>query len=152
MEKDQQYILIYMSHFTGTPDEIPNILDQICEQSKLKNQMAGITGFLFYQNHRFLQVLEGSDQNLKTLYDKLLKDTRHKELRLIEYSPIIRKSLSDWHLDTFDLSNNDTITLEELETFNLQFKHNCQIDSQLFVATLKDTLQQRKCSKIESSI
>ena len=148
MDAAQQYILIYMSRFTGTSSEVTETLKQINHLSRRNNKKTDITGLLFYQNGKFLQILEGEADRLTTLYEKLKKDSRHTDLCLIEYCPIVRKSLTGWHLDTFDLSSSKDIKLKELETFNLQFKHNCQMDSQLFVATLKDRLQQKQCVEI----
>ncbi|MBK8753939.1 MAG: BLUF domain-containing protein [Candidatus Competibacteraceae bacterium] len=48
----------------------------------------GITGLLVILDKQFLQVLEGPGSELNTLYEKIIRDSRHKNPKLISYTAI----------------------------------------------------------------
>ena len=56
----------------------------------------GITGALIFENNRFGQVIEGPRTQIEDLWEKIQKDTRHKNIRLIESKPIENRSFSKW--------------------------------------------------------
>jgi len=60
------------------------------------NQALGITGALIYENNKFGQVIEGPEKDIEDLWHKIQKDSRHKNVRLIESKPIIERNFSKW--------------------------------------------------------
>ena len=71
-------------------------LMRLLYHSYLRNTSMGITGALIFENNRFGQVIEGPRSQIEDLWEKIQKDTRHKNIRLIESKPIERRSFSKW--------------------------------------------------------
>ena len=64
--------------------------------SYLRNTSIGVTGALIFENNRFGQVIEGPRTQIEDLWEKIQKDTRHKNIRLIESKLIEHRSFSKW--------------------------------------------------------
>jgi hypothetical protein len=56
----------------------------------------GITGALIFEDNRFGQVIEGPRTQIEDLWEKIQKDTRHKNIHLVESRPIEHRSFSKW--------------------------------------------------------
>ena len=55
-------------------------LDAILEVSRHNNALEGLSGLLWANGTSFLQVLEGDDQAVSSLIDRLIKDPRHRDM------------------------------------------------------------------------
>jgi hypothetical protein len=55
-------------------------INKIMEHAEVANNARGITGFLLFNDNSFIQLLEGSEQEVKDLYGKILNDPRHQHL------------------------------------------------------------------------
>ena len=71
-------------------------LMRLLYHSYANNQASGITGALIYENNKFGQVIEGPEKAINTLWHKIQKDDRHKNVRLILSKPISERSFSKW--------------------------------------------------------
>jgi len=71
-------------------------LMRLLYHSYLRNMSAGVTGALIFENNRFGQVIEGPRTQIEDLWEKIQKDTRHKNIRLVESRPIEHRSFSKW--------------------------------------------------------
>ena len=71
-------------------------LMRLLYHSYSNNQALGITGALIYENNKFGQVIEGPEKDIENLWHKIQKDSRHKNVRLIESRPIIERNFSKW--------------------------------------------------------
>ena len=77
------------------------------------NQALGITGALIYEDNKFGQVIEGPEKDFEALWQKIQKDGRHKNVRLIESKPISERSFSKWTM-VFQGSEEIAKTLPEV--------------------------------------
>jgi hypothetical protein len=99
----------YASHSTFNPFASPEGIDvniaQILEAARQNNKKNNLVGALYYGNGCFFQCLEGSKQDIDTLYNKLLKDPRHKDLKVLLSEPIQERGFSSWEMKfaTIDL-------------------------------------------------
>ena len=59
-------------------------IDHLLERSKQNNATRGITGAMIYANGYFMQLIEGPQNEVETLYSAIEADTRHSVLRLTE--------------------------------------------------------------------
>lgn len=98
------YNLIYFSHASSvmhTKDMNPILL-----QSRARNSDQGITGMLVYvegifNNHtegRFLQILEGTKEEVDQVYASITKDDRHNKVTIIKEGPIEERNFSSWKM------------------------------------------------------
>jgi hypothetical protein len=62
------------------------------------NTRQGITGQLAYADGVFLQCVEGSATALSALWHKLLDDTRHHSVELIDRRAVEQRLFGDWSL------------------------------------------------------
>lgn len=94
--------LIYKS--TATAEVVPNrTLRDIEEQASAANSEKGITGLLVLTGNVFLQVLEGSAQDLTALFGKIIADERHRAVELVTFQPIGGRCFEEWSMRTVDL-------------------------------------------------
>ena len=71
-------------------------LMRLLYHSYSNNQALGITGVLIYENDRFGQVIQGKADQIDALWNRIQKDQRHKNARLIDRKPISERTFSKW--------------------------------------------------------
>ena len=88
--------LIYCS--TPNVEVNKQIIDDIVNVSIENNKKMSITGVLCFDDKYFLQWVEGPRSSINDLYCRLIKDDRHKELVLLDYSPISSRNFPHWSM------------------------------------------------------
>ena len=113
------YQLVYISRITSTGLSSPSTLNDISECSLERNRADDITGILCYGNGYFLQCVEGSEQALTNLKNRLLVDERHKELKILDFSEITERRFASWSLRSITLERwmNKDSELKKLMPF-----------------------------------
>jgi hypothetical protein len=76
----------------------PGDVKDILRSSARNNAAAGVTGALCLANGIFLQQLEGDRQAINTLYHRILKDSRHKEPAILDFSEIVVRQFGSWSM------------------------------------------------------
>lgn len=71
-------------------------LMRLLYHSYLRNLRLEITGALIYENNQFGQVIEGPEDVIESLWEKIQQDNRHKNIRLIERKAIGSRSFQKW--------------------------------------------------------
>lgn len=98
MQKLVQIIYISRSTFENT-DAVnkiePNVV-RILAKSRTNNRRNGLVGVLYFGDGAFFQCLEGDEDTVNTLFAKIEKDPRHKDVKLISKKHISRLSFPDW--------------------------------------------------------
>ena len=95
--------LVYISRITSTGLSSPSTLNDISETAVERNQIDNVTGILCYGNGYFLQCVEGSEQALTNLKNRLLVDDRHTELKILDFSEITKRRFAGWSLRSITL-------------------------------------------------
>ncbi|PKM31692.1 MAG: blue light sensor protein [Gammaproteobacteria bacterium HGW-Gammaproteobacteria-11] len=75
----------------------PNVA-RILATSRTNNRKNGLVGMLYYGDGCFFQCLEGETSKVQALYKTLLKDPRHKDLKILASESIKRLSFPDWSM------------------------------------------------------
>jgi uncharacterized protein YaaQ len=88
------YHIIYLSWPT-TPFS-DDQLRALLQQARRRNTEVGITGFLLYGNDCFLQVLEGEEVAVRSLYEYIKNDTRHRDVTAYADKPIAQRAFAEW--------------------------------------------------------
>jgi hypothetical protein len=104
--------LVYVSQATrkmSTED-----LRAIQATAKDNNQHIDVTGSLFYNGGWFLQVLEGPLATLKALYDKIEKDPRHKNSRVLYNEPAKFRTFTRWSMNMTNLEDRQADKYDQL--------------------------------------
>lgn len=69
---------------------------EILEVARFRNRKNSITGLLCYANQRFLQVLEGPSEAVCETFYRIVRDTRHCEIRLLDFRHTPDRLFDDW--------------------------------------------------------
>lgn len=108
--------MIYISRSTFAPAEITNGIEpnvaRILLKSRANNKKNGLVGVLYFGNGCFFQCLEGAAEAVDNLYETLLKDTRHKDLKVLSRKPIDVLSFSNWSMKHVPLEDEMTKLLK----------------------------------------
>jgi hypothetical protein len=104
-------------------------LKRLLEQSREFNAENDVTGMLLYKDRSFLQVLEGSEDVLIPLYDRIRRDSRHEKVKTLFMTDVPRRDFSDWSMGFKNLDGSDLSKLpgycdfmEEGETARAMFE------------------------------
>ena len=97
--------IIYISKLT-TPISCEEI-ESIGVVSSRNNSKINITGILVFFEKMFFQIIEGDDEKVDQLYDKIGNDKRHHDiLRLKTEYDIKERLFPEWNMKTINLDNN----------------------------------------------
>ena len=80
------------------------IIESILQQSRTHNPAHGITGILCHGGDVYMQALEGGREAVNSLYIKIVRDTRHREVILLHYSEVPERHFAGWTMGQVNLS------------------------------------------------
>jgi len=90
------YRLIYSSAATremGRAD-----LEQMLDESRLRNARRGITGVLVFSDGVFLQVLEGEKDDVEDLMERIRLDPRHRDVKVFHEEETDHRVFPTWRM------------------------------------------------------
>ncbi len=90
------YTLVYISFAAGGLRE--KELSEILEASRRNNQKRGITGLLLYAEGNIIQVLEGNQEEVEALYEKIGLDERHERITRLFAGHSETRLFSEWSM------------------------------------------------------
>jgi hypothetical protein len=70
-----------------------------------KNTLLEITGLLVSSKTLYLQVLEGTRENVNRLYETIVKDVRHRDVFLLRYADVRIREFSNWTMQRVSLES-----------------------------------------------
>ncbi len=74
--------IIYVSRRIPTLSRT-QVVDEIVLPSLRRNRANNITGCLWFDDTHFVQLLEGEEAKVASLFERIRKDTRHKNVKVI---------------------------------------------------------------------
>ena len=127
------YYLVYLSSGTWmyTDLDIADILTASCKNNAEKD----VTGILLYHEGCILQVLEGEQQTVTDLYQKIKRDKRHKDVIQLVQGTCEERNFGEWSMGFKAVNNSDWNEYEgymKLDTaglLSLIKKKNLKIDA-----------------------
>ena len=69
---------------------------EITEQSAIRNTACGLTGSLAYIDHQFMQVIEGEESVVELTFERICRDFRHYDVKLIDLQLIPCRQFATW--------------------------------------------------------
>ncbi|HYW57810.1 MAG TPA: BLUF domain-containing protein [Polaromonas sp.] len=75
-----------------------NDVKDILAASKRNNVLNGVTGALCLNNGIFLQQLEGDKTEVNALYHRILRDERHRDPAILDFSEITQRRFGSWSM------------------------------------------------------
>jgi hypothetical protein len=94
--------LIYQSTCSAKPIDNAD-LRELVQKSAGHNRAAAITGLLLLSGDQFLQVLEGPADAVNRLFGRIVRDKRHRDVRLLSFEQIGPVYFNDWSMHLVDL-------------------------------------------------
>jgi hypothetical protein len=106
MKRQRNTMLSHIVYLSDSTNFISwALIKDILLFSDENNKKINVTGILFGHGVNFLQVLEGDEAVIKKLYEHIAKDERHKNIVLLDFSPIAKRKFSGWSMQGFNFNN-----------------------------------------------
>lgn len=97
--------IIYRSHIGKNTSE-PEV-EKFIEKANQRNANAEVTGILLFDGEHFLQLLEGPEDNVETIYRIICDDNRHFSLTELLRDYSVERHFGNAGMELFDLRNYD---------------------------------------------
>ncbi len=129
------YYLVYLSSANHLFSE--SELTGILNISRKNNSGLNVTGILLYHEGSILQVLEGDEAVVKNLYNKIGKDSRHKNVIRMVAGNNAERSFPDWSMGFKTVANGEWAEYEGYLQLNADMllsvlkKKNPRVDTTL---------------------
>jgi hypothetical protein len=79
-------------------------LAAIHETARHFNALDGISGLLLFDGSRFLQIVEGAEDAIDNLVERLRMDPRHSAFEIRDERFVDRRSFADWSMELVRVS------------------------------------------------
>ncbi|MBS1545637.1 MAG: BLUF domain-containing protein [Bacteroidetes bacterium] len=128
--------LIYTSHAVHPMSE--SELVDLLKESRSFNSIHNITGMLLYVDGKFMQVLEGDETEVLSLYENIRRDPRHRRVATIVEGHSEDRVFKNWSMGFKSLSSREAKSLSNFHDLDSFFteKGNTS-DSGLLMVFLK---------------
>lgn len=133
--------VLYVST-TSEPMTAVSLLD-LLTQCRKNNTEAGITGMLLYGNGTFLQAIEGEEDIVDPLVEKIMQDPRHAQIHTLHRKEIEAREYADWSMGYRQVTDDGLEEIEGLKQFGASdFTYDYLLGHEPVVATLMDHYRQ----------
>ena len=102
-----QVRVLYVSRAVGP--QTTTVTAAILATAQAFNQAHGISGVLCQGQGLYLQVLEGERSAVHALYARIVADTRHKDVEMLQLEEITERRYAGWAMALVDLSDQDVL-------------------------------------------
>lgn len=134
--------IVYISSATKllTEEELINLLDV----SRIHNEKFDITGLLLYKDGNFMQVLEGDEQQVETLMQKIFSDSRHNDIITLVRGSKDERDFADWSMAFYNLTSPKVKSLPAYSEFlntpltEEEFRKNPSLCQKLLISFKKN--------------
>lgn len=89
--------ILYVSESTGPLDEVE--LARVVQQSRNNNALDGVTGLLWSDGTRFVQVLEGDAEALDDAMRRIAADPRHRSITVLHDRVVAEREFGSWSME-----------------------------------------------------
>lgn len=91
-------------------------LAAIHQTARHLNALDGISGLLLFDGSRFLQIIEGAEDAIDNLVERLRMDQRHSAFEVRDERYVERRSFPDWSMELVRVSSGYGNAKEEVAT------------------------------------
>ena len=100
--------IVYLS--TAVSSMTDNDLVELLQQSRRKNFLNDVTGVLLYSHQSFIQVIEGPNKAIDSIYKSIENDTRHSNIIKVIDAELPKRNFTDW---TMGFATADSLKMAE---------------------------------------
>lgn len=108
------YRLAYISKNTipGSKEQVSQQIEDILQSAHRNNSAKGISGALLYSGGYFCQVIEGGEEDIEELFETIQMDSRHGEVRVLEFVEIPERGFAEWAMALAGIEETDSLKVE----------------------------------------
>ncbi len=101
--------IVYCSRncVVGSRAEVEIQIRNILAVARTRNREAHLTGALAFNEECFAQVLEGSPAEIRPVFDRIRRDTRHRDVKILSETQASRRFFPQWSMAYVDTSDGD---------------------------------------------
>lgn len=88
--------LVYVS--SVNPTHAPVAVEPILRTSRRNNQRDEITGLLYADGRRFLQVLEGPEHRVNAAFERIKADPQHRAIVILSRRDVADREFGRWEM------------------------------------------------------
>ncbi|MGR9044906.1 MAG: phosphate-starvation-inducible PsiE family protein [Gammaproteobacteria bacterium] len=107
--------LIYVS--STDKDWQANDLLELLKLCRTNNSARNITGILLYSNRTFFQVLEGEEEDINNVFNKIKNDPRHQDVTVLEKVNITERQFPYWSMGFEKVNAKEFARVEGINNF-----------------------------------
>ena len=138
------HLITYISDHVGPPESAAADCATIVAASKAANPLHDITGVLFFTRGKFLQVIEGVEEELRQLMRNIERDTRHTNIEYLIDTPVTRRGFSRWNMDFFRLEPGQAFDADTMKELTRSFETELLPRSDMLVLYYKALLERHE--------
>jgi len=128
----------YVSSFAASMSS--GQIDELVSESAKNNERDGITGMLVATGSLFFQLIEGPDEAVDALFERIVHDTRHLSVQLLgQETGDLERLCPDWSMGKIDLSAESDLHFEPIKAILEAICHQRRIIDDL-IGTLEQTM------------
>jgi hypothetical protein len=98
--------LMYRSRDLVPPEDRADELGDLFAKSRSDNKKRDITGALLVSGEAFVQVLEGEEASVRSLFTTIVKDPRHDQVELLAEGHAGRRTFEHWSMGEVTLADS----------------------------------------------
>lgn len=93
-------------------------LEKILSLSRENNEAAGITGMLILYEGLFIQLIEGPEEKINDLYNRIAADKRHNRILVLDEGFSETRNFADWSMAFEKLDHKKAEEITGFKEFN----------------------------------
>ncbi|MFN2328040.1 MAG: BLUF domain-containing protein [Chromatocurvus sp.] len=113
--RDELYHLAYVSTLVA-PMPSEDVVE-LLRVARACNEIRGVTGLLLLRGDSFFQVLEGREDDVHAIFERVVADSRHHRIEVLFEEPLVEREFADWQMGFVELDGVDVSELEGVSDF-----------------------------------
>lgn len=109
------HIISYVSDSAIDRGQIAETIDSIAAQSRARNAALVVSGTLILEGQRFFQILEGEENDVRSVFASIQKDLRHRNVRTIVDHFTPARAFADTPMETFHVHSPELVHLSTMQ-------------------------------------
>lgn len=106
------YRLIYKSRVARELDW--PVVENILHQSEANNSLAAVTGVLLATRSHFLQVIEGTFEDVNETFFRIARDPRHEHIQLLSFEVVDARLFESWAMKGIGILDTNSVLARHL--------------------------------------
>lgn len=135
------HYIIYQSTPTDNVDK--ELLDSITTESMKWNAAHGITGILIHHDNRYIQYIEGNEEDIVEVFEKISRDSRHQKITTEVRGYTNERTFPGWSMGSWMITEHNAFNLKVIEELNryLSDPINRELTSAKYIGMMKEILE-----------